>query len=134
VTIEVGLIFVQPGRRAKLVDEIAAIPATPDLSRPIRVRAREDLIVFSAHGDWDLSTLEEVQTQFDVAIAGAWPVVVVDFMALDFIDVVGARPLWQLITQCHRRGKEVLLVQASAKVAHALASMGFNEHLYGTED
>src|SRR4051812_21000747 len=50
-------------------------------------------IVFVGHGEWDLATAPSLGAQLEVALAGAWRLVVVDLRDVCFLDLAGVDPI-----------------------------------------
>lgn len=90
-------------------------------------------MVIAASGELDLVSFPLLEAAVDSAISGSWPVVVVDVGELQFIDVVGARPLVRLV-----RGltpdRQALIVNVGPKLEPALRWLGLGEQLVPVEE
>ena len=100
---------------------------------PVRVHTRSRVMVIAVSGDVDLVSVALLEAAVDSAIAGSWPLVVVDLAELRFIDVVGARPLRRLVRGLPPE-RRTLIANVAAPAEPALRWLGLGEVLVTVED
>jgi anti-anti-sigma factor len=93
----------------------------------IEVHARERVIVFAGHGEWDLATAPPLRAQLEVALAGAWQLVVIDLKDVSFLDVAGANPIIDALRRSRITGQQIILVSPQRPVARLLDVLGLTQ-------
>jgi anti-anti-sigma factor len=99
----------------------------------IEVHARERVIVFAGHGEWDLATAPALRAQLGVALAGAWQLIVVDLKDVTLLDVAGVDPIVHAVDRSRATGQEVVLVHPQPPVAQLLDLIGLGDRVAPTE-
>lgn len=90
-------------------------------------------MVIAVSGEVDLVSVALLEAAVDSAIAGSWPLVVVDLAELDFIDVVGARPLRRLVRGLPA-GRNAVIANVAPPVEPALRWLGLGDLLVTNEE
>jgi anti-anti-sigma factor len=100
---------------------------------PVRVHARQRVLVIAASGELDLVSVPLLDAAVDAALGGSWAVIVVDLADLQFIDVVGARPLLRLARQLPPE-RRLVIVNVSTRAEPALRWLGLGSFLVPVEE
>jgi anti-anti-sigma factor len=100
----------------------------------LEVHARENVIVFTGHGEWDLACADALRAQFSVAVSGCWAVTVVDLSDVSFLDLAGASPIEQLIASLTPTGRHVALLHPRPAVTRLLEILGLADYVVPVEE
>ena len=100
----------------------------------IEVHARERVLVLSGSGEWDLATADQVRPHLEIAVSGAWPLIVVDLARVDFMDVAGAKPIRTAVRSLRSSGRKILLVHPRSHVEKVLRLTGLGDFVVPVEE
>jgi anti-sigma B factor antagonist len=100
-----------------------------------RTKSTGDQVVLELGGEWDASTLDELNETFRELLQTQPREVVVDLAEVTFVDSLTLGALMAAATQLQARGASLRVVRASApEVRRAFEVTGLDKYLIGVHD
>jgi anti-sigma B factor antagonist len=95
----------------------------------IEVRQESDRIVLTLHGELDLASAPQLQSEIESETVDAAEIVVLDLDDVDFIDSAGLRIVLAAHERTAKRGQRLALTPGSPQVQRLLSIAGVDGHL-----